>query len=154
MEKAWRQSARLKLKFELAGLSFALKHSFSPREYARHLWSKGAAGWLGKPDPSPEEYVNKEADASRQLLPGVHFEVILVSPREARIVFQRGCPGGWGHDQWSVARQVGLTKKDVCRYCQAAFEAWAEEVNLQACPSPQPDETCILTVTKTNSSRD
>ena len=146
VEKAWRQTARLKLKFELAGLSFALSHGFSVRDYARHLWSTGAKGWLGKADPSPEEYLVKEAEACRKLLPEVRCDVFVVGSGEARLLFLEGCPGGWGRDRWGQARKLGLEPADVCAYCNEAFATWAEEVKLQAVTSPQRDGTCDLTV--------
>ena len=122
IKKQWRRTARGRLKFELAGIAFARKNGRTPEDYARHLWSTGAAKWMGKTDPTASEYLLKEAESFRTLYPAVTFRVTRQSEDEAELVFARGsCLGGWGRDQWAMARNLGLGKGHVCRYCRQAF---------------------------------
>ncbi|MBI4295623.1 MAG: hypothetical protein HY667_00750 [Chloroflexi bacterium] len=140
----WRRTARGRLKFELAGISFAVKHGLMPEDYARHLWSTGAIKWMGTRSPCAKEYILKEADAFQTLYPEGAFELTRLDDDEAELTFTRGCLGGWGADQWAVARSLGLGKDDVCRYCRQAFRSWSEQLGLEACTEPDISGTCIL----------
>ncbi|MBI4187588.1 MAG: hypothetical protein HY529_00080, partial [Chloroflexi bacterium] len=111
----WRHTARSRLKLELAGISFARKHGLTPEDWARHLWSKGALKWMGKTFPTAAEYLLKEAEAFRRLYPEVIFKLGELSDTEAELTFTRWCLGGWGKDQWAIARSLGLGKGHVCR---------------------------------------
>ena len=142
--KRWRRTARSRLRFELGGLAFGLKMGASPEDYARHLWSTGAREWMRKADATAGEYLLKEAEAFAALCPEVSCEPGAVDGSEASLTFTRGCLGGWGKDPWTVARSLGLTQNDVCRYCQEAFRVWSEQLGLDACPEPQSDGTCVL----------
>ncbi|MBI2830453.1 MAG: hypothetical protein HYX81_04760 [Chloroflexi bacterium] len=156
----WRRTARGRLKFELAGIAFALKHGLTPEDYARHLWSTGAMKWIdagnpafkstGKVIPTVREYILKEAEAFQTLYPEVVFELSVLDDDEAELTFTRGCLGGWGTDQWAIARSLGLSKKDVCRYCQQAFRSWSEQLGLEACPEPDNLGTCVLRAKREN----
>ncbi len=146
IKRRWRRTARGRLKFELAGLAFAIKSGFTPEDYARHLWSTGAVKWMGKATPTAKEYLLKEAEAFRELYPEVTFELGKLDNDEAKLIFTRGCLGGWGKDQWAMAQNLGLSQEQVCRYCRQAFLTWASQLGLRACPEPQADETCVLRV--------
>ena len=145
---AWRKTARSRLRFELAGLAFGLRHGFSPEDYARHLWSRGAARWMGQDSPGAGEYLRKEAGAFRSFYPEVSFDVVKSGKEAAELVFTRGCLGGWGKDQWAAAGSLGLSKEDVCRYCREAFRVWAAQLGLRADLEPCVDNACRLRVTK------
>ncbi|MBI2847590.1 MAG: hypothetical protein HYX83_00280, partial [Chloroflexi bacterium] len=142
----WRRTAHGRLKFELAGIAFARKTGLTPEDWARHLWSEGAAKWMGKPNPTAAEYLLKEAEAFRILYPEVSFKVAKLNAEESQLVFTRGCLGGWGKDQWSMARGSGLGKGHVCRYCREAFRVWSRQIGLETCPEPRTDGTCTLQV--------
>jgi hypothetical protein len=145
----WRRTALGRLKFELAGISFAMKAGFNPEDYADHLWSTGAVKWMGKTAPTSREYLLKEADAFQILYPKVIFEIVKSGEEEAELVFKKkGCLGGWGQNQWSMTNSFGLGKGHVCRYCRQAFRIWSGQLGLQACPEPRIDGTCILRVRK------
>jgi hypothetical protein len=144
--RQWHRTARGRLKFELAGIAFARKSGFTPEDYANHLWSTGAAKWMGKPDPAVSEYLAREIEAFRTLYPEVALEPGKSSGEEAELIFTQGCLGGWGRDQWGMARNMGLGKGHVCRYCRQAFRAWAGQLGLQACPEPRVNGTCVLWV--------
>ena len=144
--EAWRKTARSRLRFELAGLAFALQKGSSPEDYARHLWSKGAAAWMKKEAPGAGEYLLKEARAFRTLYPDVSFTVAKEGETESELVFTRGCLGGWGKDPWVVAKSVGLAKTDVCRYCREAFRIWAGQMGLIADIGPENESSCRLRV--------
>ena len=146
INRKWRRTARGRLKFELAGLAFARKSGFTPEDYANHLWSTGAVKWMGKAIPTTKEYLLKEAEAFSTLCPEVTFELGSSTDKEAELTFTRGCLGGWGRNQWEMARNMGLGKGHVCRYCRQAFRAWASQLGLQACPEPQTNDTCVLRV--------
>ena len=145
----WRRTAWGRLKFELAGLAFAMKNGFYLEDYARHLWSEGAVKWMGKENPTIPEYLLKEEEAFRTLYPQVNFEVGILSEDKSELTFCTGtCLGGWGRDQWGMAHSLGLGKGHVCRYCRQAFRSWSGQLGLAALPEPKTDETCILTVVK------
>jgi hypothetical protein len=146
-KKRWRRTAWGRLRFELAGIAFARKSGLTPEDYANHLWSTGAAKWMGKTDPTAGEYLLKEVEAFQTLYPEVTFELTKVSGDEAELIFtQSNCLGGWGRNQWVMARNLGLGKGHICRYCRQAFQTWANQLGLQACPTPQTNGTCILRV--------
>lgn len=147
-KQRWQRTARGRLRFELAGLTFARKSGASPEDYARHLWSTGAANWMRKADPTAKEYLLKEAEAFGTLYPEVGFELMKPDDNEAELVFTKGCLGGWGKDQWATARSLGLGKGHVCRYCRESFRAWSNQLGLHACPEPRKDGTCLLRVRK------
>ncbi len=128
----WLKTARGRLRFELAGLSFARQKGFTPEEYACHLWSKGAKSWMKNASPGAGEYLQKEAEAFRCLYPEVGFAVVEAGEGKAELAFTGGCLGGWGDDPWALARSLGLTKEDVCRYCHEAFRLWAGQLGLRA----------------------
>jgi len=144
----WRRTARGRLKFELAGIAFARKHGLTPEDYANHLWSTGAAKWMGKNVPTAGEYLLKEAEAFRTLCPEVGFEVTKSGEKEAELIFKSGCLGGWGKNQWAMAKSLGLGKGHVCRYCRQAFRIWAKQLGLEACPEPTVGDICVLTALK------
>ncbi len=146
IKRRWQSTARGRLKFELAGLAFACKNGFTPEDYARHLWSTGAVKWMGQATPTVQQYLLKEAAAFRVLYPEVTFESGKLDSQEAELTFTGGCLGGWGKDQWAMANNLGLGKGHVCRYCRQAFRSWASQLQLQACPEPQTNGTCILRV--------
>ncbi|MEK7354329.1 MAG: hypothetical protein AABZ77_07485 [Chloroflexota bacterium] len=149
INQQWRRTARGRLKFELAGIAFARKHGLTPEDYANHLWSSGAARWMGKPAPTAGEYLLKEAEAFRTLYPEVTFDVVNSGDEEAELVFRRGgCLGGWGRNQWAMAKSLGLGKGHVCRYCRQAFRLWSGQLGLEACPEPKVSDVCILRVGK------
>ena len=149
INQQWRRTARGRLKFELAGIAFARKHGLTPEDYANHLWSSGAATWMGKPSPAAGEYLLKEAEAFRTLYPEVSFDVVKSGDKEAELVFRRGCClGGWGKNQWAMAKSLGLGKGHVCRYCRQAFRLWAKQLGIDACPEPKVGDICVLTARK------
>lgn len=142
----WQRAARSRLRFELAGLALAMKAGLTPEGYARHLWAAGASKWMGKVTPTAGEYLLKEAEAFRVFYPRVRFELGDVEDDRAELTFTEGCLGGWGKDPWRMARDLDLPKGYVCRYCRAAFRNWASQLGLNACPEPQVNGRCILTV--------
>jgi len=143
--KHWQEVARGRLKFEMAGLSFALKHGFTPEEYAKHLWTTGAEKWMRRSHPTAREYVLREAEAFKTLYPAVTFSTGKLTDHEAELLFPKGCClGGWGKEQWSVAKSVGVDKDSFCRYCNQAFRSWAEQLCLEAHTEPHPDGACVL----------
>jgi hypothetical protein len=144
----WRRTARGRLKFELAGIAFSRKHGLTPEDYANHLWSDGAVKWMGKDAPTACEYLQKEAEAFRTLCPEVDFEIIKCGKTWAKLLFKRGCLGGWGKNQWAMAKSLGLGKGHVCRYCRQSFRIWAKQLGLEACPEPKVGEICLLTARK------
>jgi len=145
---AWRKTAKSRLRFELAGLAFARQRGFSPEDYARHLWSTGSVRWMGKAKPNAIEYLLKEAEAFHQFYPDVSFKIIEVEDERAGLVFTEGCLGGWGTDRWAVARNLGLSKKDICAYCRESFRLWTQLLGLRADIVPKKDGNCRLQVTK------
>ena len=144
IQKQWYRTAWGRLKFELGGLAFARKNGFTSEDYANHLWSTGAVKWMGKATPTAKEYLLKEAEACGTLWPEVTFKLGTLTNKEATLTFTEGCLGGWGRNQWRMASNMGLSKKDVCRYCRQAFLAWASQLSLQVCPEPQTNGTCVL----------
>ena len=144
--RQWRRTARGRVRFELAGIAFARKIGQTPEDWAEHLWSTGAAKWMGKTNPTAGEYLLKEAEAFRTLYPEVTFELAKMSDEEAELIFTQGCLGGWGRNQWTIARNMGLGKGHVCRYCRQAFRAWASQLGLLACPEPRTNDTCVLRI--------
>ena len=144
----WRKTAKSRLRFELAGLAFACHSGSNPKDYARHLWTKGAVRWMGKAEPSAAEYLLKEARAFGEFYPGVSFEVVESGDTKAKLVFTDGCLGGWGQDPWAVARNLGLSKNDICAYCRESFRIWARPLGLHTDIGPEEDGNCRLHVTK------
>lgn len=144
--RGWRRAARSRLRMELAGLSFARANGRSPEEYARHLWGRGAKTWYGTGEVSPASYLLREAEAFRLLYPAVLFAIDELGDHLARLTFVEGCLGGWGRDQWGLARSLGLRKGHVCRYCRESFRQWSSQLGLVALPEPQMEDRCILTV--------
>ena len=147
-KQSWFRTAVSRLKFELAGIAFARKMRLTPEDWARHLWASGAVKWMGKTNPTAAEYLRKEAEAFKILYPEVAFELRKLGDKEAELVFTSGCLGGWGKDQWAIARGSGLGKGHVCRYCREAFRAWSHQLGIEACPEPKIDGTCILQARK------
>jgi hypothetical protein len=146
IQRQWHRTAWARQKFELGGLAFARKSGFTPEDYANHLWSTGAVKWMGKDTPTTKEYLLKEAEAFSTLYPEVTFELGSLTNKVAELTFTQGCLGGWGQNQWRMAKNMGLGKRHVCRYCRQAFRAWASQLSLQACPEPQANDTCTLRV--------
>lgn len=144
INQQWRRTARGRLKFELAGISFARKHGFTPEQYADFLWGNGAVKWMGKANPTVAEYIQKEAEAFRTLCPEVKFDVTKCADDEAELVFSKGCLGGFGKDQWAMAKSLGLGKGHVCRYCRQAFRVWAKQLGIDACPEPKLHNICVM----------
>ena len=145
---AWQKTAKSRLRFELAGLAFACHRGSNPEDYARHLWTKGSLRWMGKAKPNAIEYLLKEAEAFHQFYPGVSFEIIEAADERAGLVFTEGCLGGWGTDRWAVARNLGLSKKDICADCRESFRVWTQPLGLRADIAPKKDGNCRLYVTK------
>ncbi len=144
----WRKTAKSRLRFELAGLAFACHGGSDPEDYARHLWAKGSVRWMGKAQPNAVEYLLKEARAFREFYPEVSFEIVESGDARAELVFTEGCLGGWGRDPWAMARNLGLSKKDICAYCRESFRVWAGPLGLRTDIGPDKDENCRLLVLK------
>lgn len=104
---------------------------------------------MGKRNPNPSEYVQREALAMKTLFPGVDFQASLGDGRAAEIVFTRGCLGTWGEESWLTARKWGLTPEEVCSYCQEAFRLWASALELEAEMTPGR-EGCFMRVIPRN----
>ncbi len=146
-KKLWHRTAWSRLKCELSGLSFALKRGAKPEDYADYLWSDGAVKWMGKTAPTLQEYLDKETEAISTLYPQVTYTVGKVTEKEAELTFAPGgCLGGWGRDQWGVARNLGLDRHDVCRYCRQSFLVWSSQLGIKALPEPQVNGACIFRV--------
>ncbi len=146
-KKRWHRTAWSRLKFELSGLSFALKQGAKPEEYADYLWAGGAVKWMGKANPTLQEYLDKETEAITTLYPQVTCTVGKITEKEAELTFAPGgCLGGWGRDQWGMARGLGLDKGDVCRYSRQSFRAWSSQLGIKALPEPQVNGACIFRV--------
>ncbi len=145
---AWRKTAKSRLRFELAGLAFACHRGSNPEDYARHLWAKGAVRWMGQDRPNAAEYLLKEAEAFSEFYPEVSFEVVESGDARAELVFTDGCLGGWGRDSWAMARNLGLSKKDICAYCRESFRVWTQPLGLRADIAPKKDGNCRLYVAK------
>ncbi|GEM_PF-1259911 len=144
----WRKTAKSRLRFELAGLAFACHRESNAEDYARHLWAKGSVHWMGKANPNAAEYLLKEAKAFREFYPEMSFEVVESGDARAELVFTDGCLGGWGRDPWAIARNLSLSKKDICTYCREAFRIWTQPLGLRTDIGPKKDENCRLCVTK------
>lgn len=111
IRKGWYRTAWSRLRFELSGLSFALKWGATPEDYADYLWSGGAVKWMGKANPTLQEYLDKETEAIRALYPQVIYTLGKITDKEAELTFAPGCClGGWGRDQWGLAGSLGLEK--------------------------------------------
>lgn len=141
----WYKLARSRSDMELAALAFALKNGHSHEEFAAALWSKGAVKWMGKEDPTPEEYLRMELESFAWLFPKVEARLIKATPDEAELEFSSsGCPYGWGKDRWARARNHGLEPSDVHRYCCEGFRIWGAPLGLESGTHPQEDGRCIL----------
>ncbi len=103
---------------------------------------------MGKAKPNAMEYLLKEAKAFREFYPEVSFEVVESGNARAELAFTDGCLGGWGRDPWAVARNLGLSNKDICAYCQESFQVWTRPLGLRADIGPEKDGNCRLHVTK------
>jgi hypothetical protein len=147
--RAWRQTARGRLRFELAGVAFAKAHGLQPEDWSTHLWSSGAERWMHDPRPGADEYLAREADAFAALYPEVRVERGEWTPARAVLQFTRGCLGGWGRDRWGTARSLGLSPEDVCRYCADAFRLWGEQLGLNVEHQCGIDALCALVATRT-----
>ncbi len=144
----WRKTTKSRLRFELSGLAFACHRGSNPEDYARHLWAKGSVRWMGKAEPNVAEYLLKEAKAFKEFYPEMSFEVVELGDTRAELVFTDGCLGGWGRDPWAVARNLGLSKKDICAYCQESFQVWARPLGLSTDIGLEKDGNCRFHVTK------
>lgn len=140
----WMATARNRLRVELAGLAFATRHGHTPEEYAGEVWGRGAGGWMGKPDPTPLEYLHKEAAALANFYPWVKASARRAAPGRAEFLLSEGCLAGWGEDRWAIATSLGLSRQDVCRYCSEAFRVWGEQMDLKVSITPLSDGTCLL----------
>lgn len=147
-DTAWRRTAKSRLRFELGGLAFACQKGFKPEDYARHLWSKGAARWMGEPEPSAAGYLLKEAEAFRCFYPGLVFEITKTEEGAAELLFRKGCLAGVEDDRWKLARSLGLSEWEVCAYCGESFRVWAGQLGLKTHLESQSDGTCKLSVVK------
>ncbi|MEW6141808.1 MAG: hypothetical protein AB1597_01435 [Chloroflexota bacterium] len=101
---------------------------------------------MGKENPDAAEYLRKEAGACREFYPEVAMSLIKARPGMAELVFTRGCLGGWGDDQWALARSLGLNKKRICAYCQESFRVWTKQLGLASHIGPSTDGHCHLLV--------
>jgi len=140
----WRRTARGRLRFELAGIAFALAHGLQPEDWSAQLWSAGAPVWMGRPDPAADEYLAREAEAFAVLYPEVRFERGEWTPERAALRFTRGCLGGWGRDRWSTARSLGLKPEHVGRYCAEAFRLWGAQLSLDVRHHFDANGPCVL----------
>ena len=101
---------------------------------------------MRKAKPNAIEYLLKETEAFQQFYPDVSFKIVEAGDERAELVFTEGCLGGWGADRWAPARSLGLTKKDICPYCQESFLVWAEQLGLFVRIGPEGDGSCRLLV--------
>jgi len=147
--RAWRRTARGRLRFELAGIAFAKAHGLEPEAWSTQLWSDGAVRWMGSERPGADQYLDREAEAFATLYPEVSFERAEWSSSRAVLLFTRGCLGGWGRDRWATARSLGLDPADVCRYCAEAFRLWAAQLGLAAEHECDLEGLCRLIATRT-----
>ncbi len=145
---SWRKTSLGRLRLELGGLSFALQKGFSAKDYACHLWSKGAKTWMGSSSPNAKEYLLKEAEAFRCFYPEVVFKITEAKEDKAELLFIKGCLGGWGEDLWRLAHSLSLSRKDVCAYCHESFSIWTKQLNLKVHIGPRGDKICRLQVIK------
>lgn len=129
---------------ELTGLAFAVKHGFSPEEYARHVWGQGAVLWMGKEDPTPREYLEAEAKRLKVLFPWVDFQLEEYEDGFVELLLANGCLGSWTNDRFTLAHHLGLTRQEVCRYCQEAFRVWSLQLGLEALPLPGAENSCSV----------
>jgi hypothetical protein len=144
-KKNWYKLARSRSDLELAALAFAIKNGHTHEEFAAALWSKGAVKWMGKENPTPEEYLKQELNAFAWLFPQVEASLVKATPEEAEVEFSAaGCPYGWGKDRWARARDHGLTPDEVHKYCSEGFRIWGEQLGLDSGTHPQEDGRCIL----------
>lgn len=130
--------ARNRLRLELQGLAFAISRGATPEEYARFLWGQGAAKWMGSDSPGAQDYLRKEEEAARSLFPWLTVQPVKMSDAEAEVVLAGGCLGGWGEDRFRLARELGLNRMGVCRYCIEACRVWGEQLGLKVEPRPGP----------------
>ena len=151
LRERWQATARNRLRLELASLAFATRHGHTPEEYAREVWGRGARGWMGKDSPKALEYLLKEAKAIATFYPWVKATPRKAGPGRAEAALTGGCLAGWGEDPWAIARGLGLTRADVCRYCHEAFRVWGQQLGLAVALTPQADDTCVLTARRGDS---
>ena len=141
----WYKLARSRSDLELAALAFALKMGHSHEEFAAGLWSRGASKWMGKEDPAPAEYLQRELESFAWLFPQVEASLTKATPDEAEVEFSSsGCPYGWGKDRWARARNHGLSPEDVHRYCREGFRIWGAALGFDSGSHPKEDGRCIL----------
>ena len=131
-------AARSRLRLELQGLAFAISRGAAPEEYARFLWSDGAAKWMGSGSPGADEYLAKEEEAFASLFPWIIVHYEHMSSGVAEVVLSGGCLGGWGENRFTLARSLGLNRSALCRYCIEACRAWGEQLGLKVEPMPGP----------------
>jgi len=131
-------AARSRLRLELQGLAFAISRGAAPEEYARFLWSDGAAKWMGSGSPGADEYLAKEEEAFASFFPWIMVRHELMSSGVAEVVLSGGCLGGWGENRFTLARSLGLNRSALCRYCIEACRAWGEQLGLKVEPMPGP----------------
>jgi hypothetical protein len=132
--------ARSRLRLELQGLAFAISLEATPEEYARFLWKHGAQRWMGRASPGAGEYLLKEAEAMSHIFPWVKVHHKRLVPEEAEMIMAGGCLGGWGEDRFRLARDLGLDRSAVCRYCMEACKVWGEQLGLEV--ELKPDAAC------------
>lgn len=144
LRERWQRAACSRLKIELAGLAFARRRGCAPEEYARELWGRGAKGWMGKAHPTPLEYLRKEAEALAILYPWVEADPRQAAFGQAELLMTRGCLAGWEEERWTIAEGLGLSREEVCRYCQEAFQVWGQQLGLEVSATPQPAGGCLL----------
>ncbi len=131
-------AAKSRLRLELQGLAFAISRGATPEEYARFLWSKGAANWMGCTSPGTDDYLEREEEAMRSLFPWLKIRHESMSADEASVEISGGCLGGWGENRFALARSLGLNRSALCRYCQEACKVWGEQLSLKVEPVPGP----------------
>ncbi len=141
----WHRAAQSRLTMELAGLSFAVEHGHEPEEYARHLWSDGAARRMGKASVPPLEFIRREGEAISVLWPWVRFETDERGDL-LHLVFTEGCLGTGQSRTWKLAAQLRLSREEVCRYCIEAFRVWGEQLGLRLEMSPMAEGGCAMEV--------
>jgi hypothetical protein len=147
-ETRWQIVARGRLYFELAGLAFAVKSGHSPEDFARHIWGQGAARWMGKPDPTAQEYISKEVEAHEDFIPGIQIRRDVMTDREAQVSLLNCCWNGYGEKRWGTAAYWGLELEQVCRFCHETYRVWGQQLGLTVTTRQQADGSCILRATR------
>ncbi len=94
---------------------------------------------MGKATPKAAQYLLKEAHAFSQLYSDVSFAIVEENDERAELVFTEGCLGGWGTDQWAVAKNVGLTRYEVC--CASPSPFWSGGLHYSSVAAMTTDRT-------------